>query len=203
VTPEDAWIILCDHVIEITDWISEHPGGENILEANLGKDATPAFEYLGHSDTALHIASQKIVGRTSRFVLKFPTNHEGLSEFLKKRKLVKKIVKKQEDFIKKEPPILKAPTITNAVSSTTNTPKEFAINNNTGTINSTGTNNTCTITTTSTTKATTVATPTTKPNHSFFTNSSLSFLGIIGGFCLYLFLFRKTTFSGIYYYYRR
>ena len=51
-TPNDAWILLkikdvyC--VYDVTKWISEHPGGPEVLISHLGMDATENFETIGH-----------------------------------------------------------------------------------------------------------------------------------------------------------
>ena len=40
----DYFIALYGQVIDISNFISKHPGGEKILVANAGKDATQKFE---------------------------------------------------------------------------------------------------------------------------------------------------------------
>ena len=42
--PGDYFIALYGQVIDISNFISKHPGGEKILLANVGKDATQKFE---------------------------------------------------------------------------------------------------------------------------------------------------------------
>lgn len=42
--PGDYFIALYGQVIDISNFISKHPGGEKILVANAGKDATQKFE---------------------------------------------------------------------------------------------------------------------------------------------------------------
>ena len=44
--PGDYFIALYGQVIDISNFISKHPGGEKILVANAGKDATQKFESL-------------------------------------------------------------------------------------------------------------------------------------------------------------
>jgi len=41
-----------DKVYDITDYVSEHPGGEAVLIEEAGTDATEAFEDVGHSSDA-------------------------------------------------------------------------------------------------------------------------------------------------------
>lgn len=43
-----CWIVLHGHVFDVTDWMDHHPGGGSLLLGNAGKDATKAFEMVGH-----------------------------------------------------------------------------------------------------------------------------------------------------------
>jgi cytochrome b involved in lipid metabolism len=43
----DAWIALQGKVYDVTEWIPQHPGGDEILRC-IGKDGTPIFESIGH-----------------------------------------------------------------------------------------------------------------------------------------------------------
>ena len=42
--PGDYFIALYGQIIDVSNFISKHPGGEKILKANAGKDATQKFE---------------------------------------------------------------------------------------------------------------------------------------------------------------
>lgn len=42
-TKEDCWIIVCNSVYDISDFISKHPGGVDILLTRAGEDATSYF----------------------------------------------------------------------------------------------------------------------------------------------------------------
>lgn len=47
-----------DHWFDLTDYASQHPGGETILRKYHGKDATDAFnDVKGHSD-AIHLLEE-------------------------------------------------------------------------------------------------------------------------------------------------
>jgi len=45
-TIEDAWIIINNHVYDITEFLNEHPGGKNILLKIAGEDASDYFNEL-------------------------------------------------------------------------------------------------------------------------------------------------------------
>ncbi|GJJ71315.1 cytochrome b5 [Entomortierella parvispora] len=49
-------------VYDVTGFIDEHPGGEEVLLDEAGKDATESFEDVGHSDEARDIMSKLYVG---------------------------------------------------------------------------------------------------------------------------------------------
>ncbi|KAF9142927.1 hypothetical protein BGX30_001834 [Mortierella sp. GBA39] len=49
-------------VYDCTDFIDEHPGGEEVLIDEAGKDATESFEDVGHSDEAREIMYKMYVG---------------------------------------------------------------------------------------------------------------------------------------------
>ena len=58
-----CWIIINDRVYDITEYIDEHPGGQHILLQYAGKDATEAFEQVGHSSKAYHELNKYVIGR--------------------------------------------------------------------------------------------------------------------------------------------
>lgn len=55
---EDCWIVLYGVVVNITDFITKHPGGEAILLANAGKDATAKFEKIHASSGGFELVSK-------------------------------------------------------------------------------------------------------------------------------------------------
>mmetsp|Transcript_60980 Transcript_60980/g.114987 ORF Transcript_60980/g.114987 Transcript_60980/m.114987 type:complete len:524 (-) Transcript_60980:246-1817(-) len=42
-SPDDCWVIICDRVYDITDFLSAHPGGRSIIMMFAGKDCTEEF----------------------------------------------------------------------------------------------------------------------------------------------------------------
>ncbi|XP_022215330.2 cytochrome b5 [Drosophila obscura] len=47
-----CWIIIKGNVYDVTKFLSEHPGGEDLLLEYGGKDASKAFRQAGHSSDA-------------------------------------------------------------------------------------------------------------------------------------------------------
>lgn len=47
-----AWIIIDYKVYDVTKFLEEHPGGEEVLREQAGGDATESFEDVGHSTDA-------------------------------------------------------------------------------------------------------------------------------------------------------
>jgi len=49
---KSCWIVIHDLVYDVTKFLEEHPGGEEVLLEQAGKDATEQFEDVGHSTDA-------------------------------------------------------------------------------------------------------------------------------------------------------
>ncbi|KAG7327183.1 hypothetical protein KOW79_008789 [Hemibagrus wyckioides] len=61
-TSKDAWLIIHDKVYDITTFLEEHPGGEEVLLEQAGSDATESFEDVGHSTDARQMLQQYYIG---------------------------------------------------------------------------------------------------------------------------------------------
>lgn len=46
---ESTWIIIDDLVYDVTKFLMEHPGGEEVILNLAGQDATEGFNDVGHS----------------------------------------------------------------------------------------------------------------------------------------------------------
>merc|ERR1712179_502658 len=62
---KSVWIVLHDKVYEITKFLDEHPGGEEILFENAGGDATENFEDVGHSSDAREMLEEYYIGEVA------------------------------------------------------------------------------------------------------------------------------------------
>ncbi|KAF4727362.1 hypothetical protein FOZ62_014146, partial [Perkinsus olseni] len=58
----DCWVVLHGGVYNVTDFLSEHPGGPGVILSAAGKDVTDHYEEIGHSDFARRIAAEHKIG---------------------------------------------------------------------------------------------------------------------------------------------
>ncbi|KAM7185508.1 hypothetical protein V8F20_011764 [Naviculisporaceae sp. PSN 640] len=61
-TRANDWVIIHGQIYDVTKYIHDHPGGIEVLVEAAGQDATEAFENAGHSDDALEIMADFLVG---------------------------------------------------------------------------------------------------------------------------------------------
>ncbi|KAJ1503210.1 hypothetical protein HMI54_008322 [Coelomomyces lativittatus] len=61
-TRSDVWITIHNKIYNVTSFIEEHPGGEEVILELAGNDATEAFEDVGHSDSAKDLLKTFYVG---------------------------------------------------------------------------------------------------------------------------------------------
>ncbi|TPX15288.1 uncharacterized protein E0L32_004565 [Thyridium curvatum] len=61
-TETSGYIVIDRKVYEITNYLSKHPGGDDILAEVLGTDATEAFREVGHSEEAMGQLKSLLVG---------------------------------------------------------------------------------------------------------------------------------------------
>ncbi|KAL4613529.1 cytochrome b5-like, partial [Arapaima gigas] len=61
-TGEDSWLVIHDRVYDISAFLEEHPGGEEVLLEQVGADATESFEDVGHSTDAREMLEQYLIG---------------------------------------------------------------------------------------------------------------------------------------------
>jgi len=55
-------VIIHNNVYDVTPFLNEHPGGEEVLMEQAGKDATESFEDVGHSTDAREMMIKYKVG---------------------------------------------------------------------------------------------------------------------------------------------
>lgn len=57
-----TWIIVHHKVYDVTKFLEEHPGGEEVLREQAGGNATESFEDVGHSSDAREMAADMVIG---------------------------------------------------------------------------------------------------------------------------------------------
>uniref|UniRef100_H3CJU0 Cytochrome b5 n=1 Tax=Tetraodon nigroviridis TaxID=99883 RepID=H3CJU0_TETNG len=61
-TVKSTWIIINFKVYDVTKFLEEHPGGEEVLREQAGGDGTESFEDVGHSTDAREMAAEMMIG---------------------------------------------------------------------------------------------------------------------------------------------
>ncbi|KAF9354763.1 hypothetical protein BGX26_007387 [Mortierella sp. AD094] len=61
-TKNNLYVAIHGKVYDVTGFIDEHPGGEEVLIDEAGRDATESFEDVGHSEEARDILSKLYIG---------------------------------------------------------------------------------------------------------------------------------------------
>uniref|UniRef100_A0A8C9DU97 Cytochrome b5 n=1 Tax=Prolemur simus TaxID=1328070 RepID=A0A8C9DU97_PROSS len=59
---KSTWLILHHKVYDLTKFLKEHPGGEEVLREQAGGDATENFEDVRHSTVAQELSKTYIIG---------------------------------------------------------------------------------------------------------------------------------------------
>ncbi|KAI4329868.1 hypothetical protein MLD38_028203 [Melastoma candidum] len=91
---KDCWLIIDGKVYDVTKFMDDHPGGDEVLLTSTGKDATDDFEDVGHSSSARAMMDEYYIGdvdlstipaRTKDTPPKQPQNNQNKSsEFVVK-----------------------------------------------------------------------------------------------------------------------
>lgn len=61
-TRDSVWFIIHNKVYDVTKFIEEHPGGEEVLLEQAGKEASEIFEDVSHSADAKDLMKTYLVG---------------------------------------------------------------------------------------------------------------------------------------------
>ncbi|XP_059470358.1 cytochrome b5 [Neocloeon triangulifer] len=59
---KNTWLIIDNSVYDVTSFLNEHPGGEEVLLEQAGRDGTESFEDVGHSSDARELMKQYKIG---------------------------------------------------------------------------------------------------------------------------------------------
>ncbi|KAL5553597.1 hypothetical protein UlMin_040998 [Ulmus minor] len=61
-TNDDCWLVIDGKVYDVSTYLDDHPGGDDLLLAATGRDATEDFEDAGHSKTARELMETFFIG---------------------------------------------------------------------------------------------------------------------------------------------
>ncbi|XP_057851276.1 cytochrome b5 [Cryptomeria japonica] len=61
-TNKDCWLIISGKVYDVTRFLEDHPGGDEVLLSSTGQDATDDFEDVGHSTSARAMMEEYYIG---------------------------------------------------------------------------------------------------------------------------------------------
>ncbi|XP_067632904.1 cytochrome b5 [Eurosta solidaginis] len=61
-TNKNTWLIIHNNVYDVSQFLNEHPGGEEVLIEQGGKEATENFEDVGHSSDAREMMKKYKIG---------------------------------------------------------------------------------------------------------------------------------------------
>ncbi|KVH90963.1 cytochrome b5-like [Cynara cardunculus var. scolymus] len=59
---KDCWVIINARVYDVTNFLNDHPGGNDVLLAVAGKNASEEFEEAGHGSAARLMLDEYYVG---------------------------------------------------------------------------------------------------------------------------------------------
>ncbi|XP_050364545.1 cytochrome b5-like [Argentina anserina] len=59
---KDCWLVIDGKVYDVTKFLEDHPGGDEVLLSSTGKDATGDFDDVGHSTSARAMMDEYYVG---------------------------------------------------------------------------------------------------------------------------------------------
>ncbi|CAH8294696.1 unnamed protein product [Eruca vesicaria subsp. sativa] len=62
----DCWILIHGKVYDVSSFIDEHPGGDNVLLAVTGKDASTDFDDVNHSNEAKDTMKKYYIGNVDK-----------------------------------------------------------------------------------------------------------------------------------------
>ncbi|CAK9783936.1 cytochrome b5 [Cutaneotrichosporon oleaginosum] len=81
-TRDSLWLTIHKKVYDVTAFLDEHPGGDEVLLEEAGRDGTEAFEDVGHSDEARDMLLKMYLGelKASEFAKNTTTAANGSAQ---------------------------------------------------------------------------------------------------------------------------
>ncbi|BEI93158.1 uncharacterized protein CcaverHIS019_0507860 [Cutaneotrichosporon cavernicola] len=64
--PDDCWVIIGDEVLDVTEFLNEHPGGAKAILLYAGRDATEEFEMVHPDGVIAKYAPEAVIGKLKK-----------------------------------------------------------------------------------------------------------------------------------------
>jgi cytochrome b involved in lipid metabolism len=61
-----VWVVINDHVYDVSSFMLEHPGGDDTLLEVAGRDATADFTEIGHSSATIPLMAKCLIGKAPK-----------------------------------------------------------------------------------------------------------------------------------------
>ncbi|KAJ7953934.1 cytochrome b5-like [Quillaja saponaria] len=61
-TKDDCWVVIDGKIYDVSSYLDEHPGGDDVVLDATGRDATDDFEDAGHSKSARELMEKYFIG---------------------------------------------------------------------------------------------------------------------------------------------
>ncbi|KAI4388638.1 hypothetical protein MLD38_000950 [Melastoma candidum] len=101
----DCWVVIDGRVLNVTKFLEEHPGGDDVLLEVAGKDSSKEFYAVGHSKAAQNLLLKYQVGTLEGYVLQETDDGKQASVAKETKKEMSAFVVK-DDAIQKFAPLL-------------------------------------------------------------------------------------------------
>ncbi|KAJ4841737.1 hypothetical protein Tsubulata_003023 [Turnera subulata] len=69
--------VVSTKVYDVTKFVEDHPGGDEVLLSSTGMDATDDFEDVGHSDSAREMMSEYVIGEVDQSTVPQRTRYKA------------------------------------------------------------------------------------------------------------------------------
>ena len=81
-TPEDCWVVIHGKVYDPKAFLNEHPGGPTVITNRAGKEASKAFDEVGHTELATKQMKDMLVGTIKAGSIPIEGEDEGANDKL-------------------------------------------------------------------------------------------------------------------------
>lgn len=85
---KDCWMLIDGKVYDVTKFMDEHPGGDEVMLSSTGKDASEDFEDVGHSTSARQQLKSFLIGEIDPTSIPPPPIHTMKSTSVSMRQSV-------------------------------------------------------------------------------------------------------------------